>query len=413
MACLWHATCALVLASLALRPCHGITPRSPAVGAEAMLRHGATAAQPALATQPAQRPLLGILAAVAGRCHCHFAGLCTCGAAVQFMDCVADACDSGDCDCSDLHFKQACGNMSATCPGVGLDCTQERATCLSESKGPAPTSAEVLRQDLAAMKRRKCRLEKAEKAGYLNADNRLRELEVEIQAHLEKLRLQGVQDLPSMSCGAGPGGAAASVTTAPPEPQAGPSSSAGMAKLAQGWSWIRRHAWMVMSSILCYVLIMFTCAFIYDKYRMKVGFPQLRQSASTANFSYGLFGCFQDWRTCMLAACCPAIRWADTVDKAHGSGNDKSFGLLTYWQAVCLMAGLVAIQHTLLAFLPLGAEFAGIAIIAVGVFYRQKLRRKHEMDAGTTHTYIEDCLAWTCCSCCAVAQEARQVEALR
>mmetsp|Transcript_30108 Transcript_30108/g.64083 ORF Transcript_30108/g.64083 Transcript_30108/m.64083 type:complete len:412 (+) Transcript_30108:158-1393(+) len=411
MVCLRRAIAALVLASLAPQPCQGITPRSPVVGAEASLHRGVTVAPPSLASQPAQRPLVGILAAVAGRCHCHFAGLCSCAAAVQFMDCVAGACDSGACDCSDLHFEQACYNMSATCPGVGLDCSQQRATCLSESKGPASQS-EALRQDLAAMKKRKCRLEKAEKAGFLNADNRLRELEVEIQAHLEKLRLQGVEDLPNMSCGAGPAGAAPIVATAPPGPQDEPSSSVDVvgSQLDQGWSWTRRHVWTVVSTIICYVLGVFICAFIYDKYRMKVAFPQLKQSASTASFSYGLFGCFQDWRTCMLAACCPAVRWADTVDKAHSSGKD---GLLTYWQAVGLMAILVAIQHALLAFLPLGAELAGIAIVSVGVFYRQKLRRKHEMDAGNPHTYIEDCLAWTCCSCCAVAQEARQVEALR
>jgi len=68
---------------------------------------------------------------MASDCKCVFNGLCTCAQALEFMRCIEDACQSARCDCEDKHINYACGNMSTTCPSVGLTCSMQEASCMS------------------------------------------------------------------------------------------------------------------------------------------------------------------------------------------------------------------------------------------------------------------------------------------
>merc|ERR1719379_1201617 len=52
----------------------------------------------------------------------------------------------------------------------------------------AEKSTEALQEELEDLIEKKCKLEEAEKDGWLNADNRLREIEPEIEHHVEELK---------------------------------------------------------------------------------------------------------------------------------------------------------------------------------------------------------------------------------
>jgi hypothetical protein len=66
-------------------------------------------------------------------CNCAFKDTCSCEGALEFMKCIRAGCDSGICQCmakdGDNHFEQACQEMSEGCPGIGMECGAEQATC--------------------------------------------------------------------------------------------------------------------------------------------------------------------------------------------------------------------------------------------------------------------------------------------
>jgi len=142
------------------------------------------------------------LAIFADRCKCEFVGLCTCEASVQFMKCIAAACQEGTCDCADLAFRNACDQMAGECPSSGLQCTSKTATCLSNPvvKTGSPEEIKDAEDSLRKLKEQKCRLEEAVEGGWVNADNRLKDLLPQIQAGLDSLEDMDVTDMPSMNC---------------------------------------------------------------------------------------------------------------------------------------------------------------------------------------------------------------------
>lgn len=149
--------------------------------------------------------LTGKLAEMGDQCQCHFRGLCTCDASVQFMDCIADSCASGLCDCKRDDFFDSCNAMAATCPTTGLFCTEEKATCEHTQLPDTMTTAQ-LQEELAGLKKRKCQLKDASEAGYVNAGIRLKQVKITIQGHLDMLRAKGVKEAPYMGCGPAPAG---------------------------------------------------------------------------------------------------------------------------------------------------------------------------------------------------------------
>eukprot|EP00929_Paragymnodinium_shiwhaense_P062541 TRINITY_DN31216_c0_g1_i1.p1 TRINITY_DN31216_c0_g1~~TRINITY_DN31216_c0_g1_i1.p1 ORF type:complete len:227 (+),score=77.60 TRINITY_DN31216_c0_g1_i1:58-738(+) len=139
------------------------------------------------------------MAVMAEQCKCRFIGLCTCAATIEFMDCVADACASGACSCKTSHFFESCSSMASVCPNAGLACTQEKATCMHTDVPTNMTTAQIT-EALHGLQCRRCRLRKALKAGYMNAKNRLREVEPEIEGHFDMLKLKGAPAPPRLCC---------------------------------------------------------------------------------------------------------------------------------------------------------------------------------------------------------------------
>lgn len=114
-----------------------------------------------------------------------------------------------------------------------------------------------------------------------------------------------------------------------------------------------------------------------------------------SKWSSGPFECCDDISTCCCACWCPEIRWAE---------NLSMVGLLNFWAAFALFL----LFSLLSGILP----FMWVVICAVGVYYRQTLRQRFKMEGqGECSTYMGDCLLYCCCTCCAIAQEARHLEA--
>jgi len=314
-----------------------------------------------LATMPTS------LAIFASQCKCKFIGLCSCRASVEFMDCIADACASGGCDCHEHQFEEACGNMSATCPSIGVQCAKDKATCLHHSHAEDEPTADIL-SDLEELRAKQCKLQKAHKMGFLNADNRMRELEAQIQARKDALIIKNVDCTPNMKCDDEPvcadSGTAASVpstanNTAPAvsadvkvddkavvkkEKDAKEDDKVPAGTLSQDVGKKKSSIGVCLLELLGQILLFLLFAFLYDRFLRKnwksgsaVG------SESKEGFRFSLFGCFYDLKMTLLVFCCGVLRWADTLDKAN---DDKKtiHELLVIHRALDPLGGVVCVS---------------------------------------------------------------------
>jgi len=278
-----------------------------------------------------------LLANLGQDCACHFKGLCTCESSLEFMECISSSCGSGKCDCGDTaHYGWACGNMSATCPTVGLTCDGGKAACMKQD-APRSPAVTVAPQPTAQI-------------------------------------------------------------VAEPVPTAAP---AGPTLTWQEWFTTNQ---LVLRMITFFVEIIpfLIAAAIYNMYRFKMDFHQIASVKSDAGFTFGLFSCFEDVKITLLSWCCMPLRWADTLDKTERSGQAP---IMRYWAAVFTFIILMALN-------PLSAGICSLILLFLCTYGRQKLRQDNDIKAGGL-TIVEDGCTYMWCGCCAVAQEAREVESTR
>jgi Cys-rich protein (TIGR01571 family) len=319
--------------------------------------------------------------------------------------------------------------------------------------------------ELGHLRERRCKLRKAARAGYTNAEARLGELEPVIQGHIDMLKTQGTWAMPYMGCDKNPqqsvpvadgaGGNAPALVVSqdahdvasqlghPPDQLQPPvqleqpvtmvisdaEAKSHMVALAanaerhemanvrakvfafaqpgklKGWA----RFWVIALSILFELSLVLCCACIYDGVRLRTAFPQEKGNEDPElGFAYSLFGCFNDMRLCLFSCCCLPIRWADTLDKANDEATTISYWpaivlVLTFWVLNMLVGS--AAQH------PILAVVVSVLMVVVYTFYRQKLRKRYQLVNGSCYTFTEDFFAWLCCPCCAAVQDARHVEA--
>lgn len=99
--------------------------------------------------------------------------------------------------------------------------------------------------------------------------------------------------------------------------------------------------------------------------------------------------------------CCPAIRWADTVSHVKVRFLKFYVALAAFVAFAVLASGLRGSW--------LAAVFSW-GLLAMGVYFRQRLRGVFGHAKGTVKTIALDVLAWLCCPCCAIVQEAKEAE---
>lgn len=167
------------------------------------------------------------------------------------------------------------------------------------------------------------------------------------------------------------------------------------------WDYYSRYPRFWVTYFILYFLSVLLVGYIYHA-NYRYGLRHRKGSPYEGDaFTYNLFDCRgdkTDLPICCMAFCCPAIRWAATLsfDKVN---------LLNFWPALCICLFLTTFTH-------LTAGLTGLIFLCIAVHYRQRLREHfgHGHYLGSPSLVCLDCLTWGCCSCCALVQEAREVE---
>lgn len=81
-----------------------------------------------------------MLTQMANECNCLLTDACTCLAAMEFMNCIKDRCESGSCNCyADEvdHYFSSCSAVAKRCPAIGLECWPGKVVCKPQEPGMA------------------------------------------------------------------------------------------------------------------------------------------------------------------------------------------------------------------------------------------------------------------------------------
>eukprot|EP00419_Tripos_fusus_P052542 CAMPEP_0172807660 /NCGR_PEP_ID=MMETSP1075-20121228/7148_1 /TAXON_ID=2916 /ORGANISM="Ceratium fusus, Strain PA161109" /LENGTH=411 /DNA_ID=CAMNT_0013646683 /DNA_START=122 /DNA_END=1357 /DNA_ORIENTATION=- len=224
----------------------------------------------------------------------------------------------------------------------------------------------------------------------------------------------------------------------------------------------------LMLSNLVYLVLVIAVGIYYQRYLRHRSTPVTevapREDARFINGLFSLGNCKQEGHIYLTACCCPAVRWAATV-------SSHKTPMLAYWPALGLMIGIAVSMGFLLApyYFVIACHFFGpdrgfLIVLAmvifigaiqsfaalmwfdmacwwlstafavrgltavlgpwaclgiyllmlipmmVGIMYRRKLRDVFGHEPKTTMSLVVDVLSWCCCPCCAISQEAKEVE---
>lgn len=169
------------------------------------------------------------------------------------------------------------------------------------------------------------------------------------------------------------------------------------------WIWmifIMGFWWFLFSMLVWIILI----AVIAHFYRQSRNYPELDASLANVdsqraltNWTAGFCSCYEDCLACWCACCCPCIRWAETLSLVEG--------LLVFW------VGFVVYLSLSFMNLLTSITLLWLALVIICTAYRQQLRIKFDFERQGGCSILTDCLLYTCCTCCAIVQEARHVEA--
>jgi Cys-rich protein (TIGR01571 family) len=132
-------------------------------------------------------------------------------------------------------------------------------------------------------------------------------------------------------------------------------------------------------------------AYLYKSTRSWPSVEATDGASALTQWSSGLCDCFEDPYTCVWACCCPAVRWADTLDMV---------GMMKFWSAFALCTVLEFVMH-----LPcLGIVW--VILCCVMTSYRQELRGLFQIPRAG---FVVDFALICCCMPCVLAQDARHV----
>mmetsp|Transcript_22329 Transcript_22329/g.36927 ORF Transcript_22329/g.36927 Transcript_22329/m.36927 type:complete len:156 (+) Transcript_22329:247-714(+) len=106
------------------------------------------------------------------------------------------------------------------------------------------------------------------------------------------------------------------------------------------------------------------------------------QLPGDSNYHTHLFSCHRDIPSCITSCICPSIVVAQTRNEFDNSGFCMNWG------------PIVIIDHCV-----------GVGSCLFGLMYRQEYRDKYNIQGSA----LADCCIFTWCTCCAVAQDAREI----
>jgi len=178
------------------------------------------------------------------------------------------------------------------------------------------------------------------------------------------------------------------------------------------------HAIGTLLAILLYVFLVLILAYTYKYFKTKMTVDKkepdiLRptQGAWMGGFRYHLLPCMyfaeneveKDWLICLSACCCPLIRWADTISQVSIAKfymvllAGIAFDVLFFWFGIFLFGVYVW-------------DVFFLIVVIIGVYCRQRIRSAYGHGSPTCWSVFLDFLAWSCCTCCSIVQEAREVD---
>lgn len=159
------------------------------------------------------------------------------------------------------------------------------------------------------------------------------------------------------------------------------------------------NSWEIVLFIVLWAAITVACAYYFHTQRqLPDADPDLSTEAERnrlTQWSHGLFGCANDPQVFAMACCCPAIRWAHTMELV---------GIFTFWAGFAIFFSL-SVLNAFTAGMVVWLLLAGFC-----AYYRQLFRKTFDMESGGL-TIGTDCLSYFCCAPCAITQEAMHVDA--
>lgn len=154
-----------------------------------------------------------------------------------------------------------------------------------------------------------------------------------------------------------------------------------------------------IAGVLYFVLI-FTAGVIYKVYKENPMSPpqdgeeHSQEALDRRKWRFGLCTCFSNPRICCISFCCPAVRWADTIEMS---------GLMAFWLGLTVCALLISMSEA-----TFGLTY--LLFLLMATHGRQQIRALFGIPGHSCYYVVEDFCTYLCCCCCAVTQEARQLD---
>jgi Cys-rich protein (TIGR01571 family) len=163
---------------------------------------------------------------------------------------------------------------------------------------------------------------------------------------------------------------------------------------------------VAVESFIPYAIMVAIIAFIWEELGGNLP-PQTERHNNGKDFAYGLCSldhCFHDhmW-ICLCSFCCSHIRAADNLSKASEEYSVPYAIIPGFWLALACMLGIQFVTT-------ITGGLGWIFSVAMGVYFRQKIRQMYGLPNCTGSVIAWDFLYWCCCPCCTLAQETRQVQ---
>jgi len=154
-------------------------------------------------------------------------------------------------------------------------------------------------------------------------------------------------------------------------------------------------------SVILPIFLTFLLACCYKQFHADAPLPLMIDNLHNTElldngvWRYLLLDCLAAPRyTCILAFCCPALRWADTM---------RLSGIYSFFTAVFIFAFFSSLAKGT-------AGLTTLILICILTAKRQKIRSLFSLPHGTARTWVEDCCTYCWCAPCAIVQEAQQME---
>jgi len=179
-----------------------------------------------------------------------------------------------------------------------------------------------------------------------------------------------------------------------------------------------KHVIGTLLAIVIYIILVLILAYVYKYFKTKTVVDKMEpdilrptQGAWMGGFRYHLLPCMdlaennfeKDWLICLSACCCPLIRWADTISQVSTAKfymlllAGIAFDVLFFWFGLFLFGVYVW-------------DVFFLIVVIIGVYCRQRIRLAYGHGSPTCSSVCMDILAWSCCTCCTIVQEAREVD---